>query len=403
MAGYRIKRGTQEFPVSDLDSLVKLARDGRLVPEDPVLVGEEWVRADSLPALRPHLGADPWSIWENAERLDAEAVYRAALAAGEQVADLTDEQMRPLMVLDAKVPEGGEVAPEVAPQVASPPPPAAAVAPTAGQTTAPAPAMSWNPPPPAEPRPQEKKVEERRPELSLVAGGQPHSDRRKPPLEKPRTERTAEGTEVIRLPRPRELPELARPERRPPSGLRPLRLLTWLFVGLIVAMLGWVSYQLGKPPRLNPEDGILPRSELPAPPTPSPVQLLEKELRAALPPNPRAVVEAGDLPDNLTIELQQMGVDVVTVEATVTKWAGRKEDQPQAAEIHITIKPSEALERDMGAIGLVVGRYVTLYRLSVPVFEVIVITDDQAVKRNFDAVRSSSFYEERLSLEGWLE
>ncbi|HNC96500.1 MAG TPA: hypothetical protein PKW90_10280, partial [Myxococcota bacterium] len=177
----------------------------------------------------------------------------------------------------------------------------------------------------------------------------------------------------------------------------------WLFVGLIVAMLGWVSYQLGKPPRINPEDGILPRSELPPPPTPSPVQLLEKELRAALPPNPRAVVEAGDLPDNLTIELQQMGVDVVTVDATVTKWAGRKEDQPQAAEIHITIKPSEALERDMGAIGLVVGRYVTLYRLSVPVFEVIVVTDDQAAKRSFDAVRSSSFYEERLSLEGWLE
>ncbi|HNH47934.1 MAG TPA: hypothetical protein PKY30_12895 [Myxococcota bacterium] len=263
--------------------------------------------------------------------------------------------------------------------------------------------MAWTPPPPAEPRPQEKKPEERRPELSLVTGGQPHSDRRKPPMEKPRTERTLEGTEVIRLPRPRELPELARPERRPPSGLRPLRLLTWLFVGLIVAMLGWVSYQLGKPPRINPEDGILPRSELPPPPTPSPVQLLEKELRAALPPNPRAVVEAGDLPDNLTIELQQMGVDVVTVDATVTKWAGRKEDQPQAAEIHITIKPSEALERDMGAIGLVVGRYVTLYRLSVPVFEVIVVTDDQAAKRSFDAVRSSSFYEERLSLEGWLE
>ena len=111
MAGYRIRRGTQEFPVSDLDSLVKLARDGRLVPEDPVLVGEEWVRADSLAALRPHLGADPWSIWENAERLDAEAVYRAALAAGEQVADLTDEQLRPLMVLEAKSSEA-PVAPQ---------------------------------------------------------------------------------------------------------------------------------------------------------------------------------------------------------------------------------------------------------------------------------------------------
>ncbi|HND34182.1 MAG TPA: hypothetical protein PLA94_29475, partial [Myxococcota bacterium] len=125
MAGYRIRRGTQEFPVSDLDSLVKLARDGRLVPEDPVLVGEEWVRADSLAALRPHLGADPWSIWENAERLDAEAVYRAALAAGEQVADLTDEQMRPLMVLDAKVLEGSATA-DAAPVA---PPPAAEVVP----------------------------------------------------------------------------------------------------------------------------------------------------------------------------------------------------------------------------------------------------------------------------------
>jgi hypothetical protein len=115
------------------------------------------------------------------------------------------------------------------------------------------------------------------------------------------------------------------------------------------------------------------------------------------------MVEAGNLPDNLTIELQQMRVDVVTVEAVVTKWAGRKEDQPQAAEIHITVRPSEALERDMGAIGLVVGRYVTLYRLAVPVFEVIVVTGDQAAKRDFDAARSSSFYEERLSLEQWLE
>lgn len=208
---------------------------------------------------------------------------------------------------------------------------------------------------------------------------------------------------MIRLPRPRELPDPPRPERRPPSGLRPLRLITWLFVGLIVAMLGWVSYRLGKPPQINPVGGIQARSELPTPPPPEPVQLLEKELRAALPPNPRAVVEAGDLPDNLTIELQQMAVDVVTVDATVTKWAGRKEDQPQVAEIHITIRPSEALERDMGAVGLVVGRYVTLYRLSVPVFEVFVVTDNEAAKRDFDAARASSFYEERLSLADWLE
>lgn len=150
MAGYRIRRGTQEFPVSDLDSLVKLARDGRLVPEDPVLVGEEWVRADSLAALRPHLGADPWSIWENAERLDAEAVYRAALAAGEQVADLTDEQLRPLMVLEAKSSEA-----PVAPQTdVLPPTPAPVVAPQAAAAPdggLPLPEMSWNPPPPPSP------------------------------------------------------------------------------------------------------------------------------------------------------------------------------------------------------------------------------------------------------------
>lgn len=402
MAGYRIRRGTQEFPVSDLDSLVKLARDGRLVPEDPVLVGEEWVRADSLAALRPHLGADPWSIWENAERLDAEAVYRAALAAGEQVADLTDEQLRPLMVLEAKSSEAA-VAPEpdvlpLTPSAAATPEPAAT--PDAGRAP---PEMSWNPPPPVESRPPDKKPDDRRPELSLVAGGQPHSDRRKPSSEKPRTERAPDGTELIRLPRPRELLDPPRPERRPPSGLRPLRLITWLFVGLIVAMLGWVSYRLGNPPQVTATDGNQTRSEQPTAPDPEPVQLLEKELRIALPPNPRAVVEAGDLPDNLTIELQQMAVDVVTVDATVTKWAGRKEDQPQVAEIHITIRPSEALERDMGAIGLVVGRYVTLYRLSVPVFEVFVVTDNQAAKRDFDAARASSFYEERLSLQDWLE
>lgn len=381
MAGYRIRRGNQEFPVADLEGLSRLAREGRLAGEDQVGTEEGWVSASSIPELRPHFETDPWAAWDHAEEASAEEVYREALQTSPDASELPVAAVVPLMVVESRIPEleTVEPLPEVLPEAAAVPEAPPAVEP-------PHPEGRWVP-------------KENRPELAVVTGGQPHLDGkdRRSTLERPRSERTVDGTEVIQFPRTiRPLPDLPRPER-PKNRYASFRILTWGFVMVMVGLLGWVSMQLGRTtPMINEVPAKTPVVE-------SPVAVLERQLRASLPHDPRPVAQAGDLSDNLTVELQQLHVDTVLVDALVTKWAGRKEDEPQSAEIRVTFHSRGALEAEMGAIGLAVGRYVHLYRLKIPVFEVTVVNGDKAAKRTFDGARACQFYEGTLKLEQYLE
>ena len=98
-----------------------------------------------------------------------------------------------------------------------------------------------------------------------------------------------------------------------------------------------------------------------------------------------------------------MGVDAQLIDALITEWGGRaSEQQPMAAEIRVTCRTRGELERELGAIGLIVGRYARIYRLNVPVFEVVIISEEGSYKRSFEAKRADQFYAGDLSLEQYL-
>ncbi len=419
MAGFRIRRGQQEFPVPDIDALIRLAREGRLQPADPVGTPEGWKEARQIPELRPFLSDDPWSAWEEAEDLDAKDVYREALQSSPEAMDLPVHALSPLMVIGGPPkPPAAEEPPAEEPEPLSLEPLSLEPLPpdddssefdepldnTTSVFALPArpPASGPSVPPAVAP------AEPSRPPLTVHSGRTPRPGTTTKPgtapprpatphrnTRPPRTEHLPDGSELIHLPRPLA-PDL--PRTRPPQqSFRVVRVLTWLFVGVLLMLLGYATVRLSAPK--PPVAKVAP----PAPSSENPLQAVDRELRSAIPRDPRPIKAAGDFTDILTIELQQIGVDVSLVDALITQWGGRpSEQQPQAAEIRITIRTQGAIERELGAIGMIVGRYVHLYRLKVPVFEVVVHSADGSYKRSFEAQRADQLYAGTLSLENYL-
>jgi hypothetical protein len=82
----------------------------------------------------------------------------------------------------------------------------------------------------------------------------------------------------------------------------------------------------------------------------------------------------------------------------VTKWLGRKNDDPDQAEVHVIFHTSGELEHELGAIALVVGRYKRRYTIDIPVVEAIWRNGEQHMARELDAKKAELFFEGRLTL-----
>jgi hypothetical protein len=371
MDGYRIRRGAgTETAVVDAAALVALARAGRVRPSDEIATAAGWVRADALPELRGLLrDGDPWAAWSDVDSIDAVSVYRQMVDPDPE--DLPSDALSP--VGDAA---GGE--------------------PVADAPTAPPGA----------------RIGADRPAPPVVGPGPAGGPRREAPL--PRfdpavADALAHGAEVIDFPRPRPaaapntpsahtLPPRARPAA--PPLVRGSRVLAMVAVGLLLLLLGysWIKVGGSKLGVSAPRTAGTPATPTgTAPAVAAPLVALEKDLRASLPGTARAVAKAGDLSDALLVELVQLRVDVVSADGVVTKWAGRRLDEPKSAEVRIQYRSSGDISREIAAMALVVGRYKRLYRLDIPVFEVTDTTGRGMTR--IDAAKAEAFYQARLTLE----
>ena len=127
---------------------------------------------------------------------------------------------------------------------------------------------------------------------------------------------------------------------------------------------------------------------------------MELALRNRMVPGCSTIAREDDLDTALRVELSRLGVQAHKVHAPVLTWGGRKGDMPHAVEVKIWYRGQAGeLDRELGAIGLVVGKYAQQYGLDVRSFEVYLEgADGKSRLRSLDPAQAKQFYLKRSSL-----
>lgn len=415
----RVLLGDQEVVLDSIDDVVALAREGRIDGSTRVSLpgSRSWQTAGSLPAVAAHLQQDPWSAWDE---MDSSAVD----AAFEAYAENTDEALRPSGPESHSDPEsvsdqgteGGARAPAVEEL------PAAAMRPmvpeTGGRMVVETPRRGPVVPP-------------RTGQVIAFPGGS--GGRSMAVASLPSTAVADIRPEPVPMPLPpMDLPERMLAAASVPAPKRGPEVTRWwrlaLVGGTAVTVMLIVQWyitstatavfpppgipQAGQRPAAATAPGAAPASA-PAPPAmraeipeaDAAYVELEADLRARMIDTPRELTASGHLEDALLIELTRMQVQTASIEAPILTWAGRKNDVPQSAEIHIRYNSSPGeLERELSGIGLVVGRYVHSYALDVPVLDVTIEREGAEPRRlAIDASLAQSFYLKRVDLQAFLD
>lgn len=430
--------------MEDLEALYRLASEGKLKRSDEVLSARGWVRASDLPQLKARFGADPWDVWSDVDEADAEAAYQGYVTRGGPAAEprTTSPAPGPLLFPSAAA------SPVAAPSAAAPPsvpPPApginpvpAAPVPAGAPTGAMRPAAPFVVPPP---RPAQTGggMASRPAATAPSPVGDPGTDpvvvRRSsppPPLVRPGTRSGAHpdlpppeaddargqviafpATAPLRLSRP--VPTLRERSTPPVPLIRWSWLLLWVGVGLLFLAITWwwIRYNgttragidaapppdvpataaEGVPETVPASAGSYTRTST------SPYGMVEQELRTALVGEVRPVQAPGELGDALMIDLQNLRIDVTSVDAPVTQWSGRNKDVPRTAEIHVTLGSDQEVDRQIAAVALTVGRYKRALRLDIPLVEVVVKSVEGDLRTTIDAKRAEELYIGRISLD----
>ncbi len=108
----------------------------------------------------------------------------------------------------------------------------------------------------------------------------------------------------------------------------------------------------------------------------------------------------------LFIELGRVKLDVASVRVTATDWAGRNRDVPKSAEFRVQLRfRSGELDRELAAVGLVLGKYIQRYSLEVPYLEVVMASPEGGDAKLFQLEPDSArrFYIQRVDLKEFLE
>jgi len=104
---------------------------------------------------------------------------------------------------------------------------------------------------------------------------------------------------------------------------------------------------------------------------------LDAELRERI---PRTPVSLGGGPDELAsallIELSNMKLGPVKVAAPVVSWTGAQNDVVEVADVEVRLTSTGTIERELAAVGLVVGKYLQHYGFEIRNFAVIVTGQD---------------------------
>ncbi len=368
MDGFWVRQNGRQFWAGDLDAVIRMLGDGRLTRADEVYVENKWMLIADHPPFARTTKADPFEAWNDADGVDADSAYQSYVAA---------DAPRGLH----SVPRPADVAPR--------PPVPLRAAPT--------------PPPPTPPT-----REPVRPPVRAVSSAAPEADpdeETDPGIRQPTPPR-GEVIDFPRPPAPRPIPISAPPPSRraprvAPPLVRPGRVLAYIVVGALGlgAWFSWVRWAG------TTDVGIseAPKARAVAIVTDTELDKVDRGLRALLAADPRPIKGEGALADALLVDLQHMRIDVVTVDAVVTESTGRTGEQPVSANLRVVLASSNDLDRTVGAIALVVGRYARSYRLSFPEVSIVLKTAEGERVRSLDAKRAEEYYMDRVSLEKMLE
>lgn len=196
--------------------------------------------------------------------------------------------------------------------------------------------------------------------------------------------------------------------------IRPSRLFLWVAVGVVAltGAYGWIHFSATSHVGMT-EVPAEPASKTPrasgdlttrgATVAPTSLEDLTRELRAGLTGEVRSVHEESQLGDALLIDLQNLKTDVITVNATVSEWAGRDHEHPGRVQIHARLAAGQPLDRQFGAVALVVGRYMRALGMKVDVLEIILHDEDGDKATTLDPIAAQDYYIGRVTLEQVLE
>lgn len=107
--------------------------------------------------------------------------------------------------------------------------------------------------------------------------------------------------------------------------------------------------------------------------------------------------------DALLIELRRVRVDVRSVRVKIDSWAGRKNDVPDGVTFNLKVMARDGeLDRDLGALGLVMGKYIQHYGLQVNALNIILGADDGLRKLQMNPETARRYFTHRVSLERFL-
>ncbi len=376
MSEFEIKGENGRFTLPSAEALVSAVRSGRLGRTTPVrrAGSESWTAADQVPEVAALFSDDVWSAWES----DADDTVLDAFQVPE-----VDRPRKPLAPAPT-IPPGDEVRDL----------PAAAVAPVDDEpdTFRPAPSISQTPITPA----------------STTHPSTPSAPRRPP-------------AKVIEFPQPNELRSLGSVALKPklyPTDEARKPSVRWgriAAIGGVCAslMMLWVWYV-----NMNATADFAPRAqtvgetvasippidERDVPVEVSPYETLEDELRDQLMEGLLDIPGEGEFEDALLIELRRVRVDVRSVRVKILSWAGRRQDLPDQVGFNLKVVARDGeLDRDLGALGLVMGKYIQHYGLQAVELNIILSSDDGLRKLVMDPEVARRYFTHRVSLERFLQ
>jgi hypothetical protein len=427
MSHYRIRREGMEFPVAGLEALVRLVQDGALGPTDRVWdpAAEAWVPADQLGLLSDAFAA---RAREQAARRNRRKRPRPPLMSGVELgpappAGPSASRGDPLFEIPPDLESPSAELPESASAAGLPSEPGRAVvdggnlreggtpnlADTGRDTD---PGLGARPAPPRRGKgeliafPDEAGPGPRLAELPPF-GASLDPDQARAALENPAAFlRTADTP--------------AQPKPKP--AVRPALMLMTVVVGLLGAFL-LVSYiqhtnnmynarltapsetPSQPPPREYGVGEVMPGqagadAQESGPSSEAIYEEMEIELRTRMVAGCSTITREDDLDTALRVELSRLGVKAYSIHAPVLTWGGRKGDVPHGVEIRIWYEgqPGE-LDRELGAIGLVVGKYAQQYSFDVRAFDVFLRdSSGRSRERSLDPNAARQFYLRRISL-----
>jgi len=135
----------------------------------------------------------------------------------------------------------------------------------------------------------------------------------------------------------------------------------------------------------------------------SPYDALEDDLRAQLMEGILDITGETAFEDALLIELRRVRVDVRSVRVRIFTWAGRNKDVPDEVGFNLKVMGREGeLDRELGALGMVLGKYIQHYGLQVRDLNVILSTEDGLRKIQMNPETARRYFTHRVSLERFL-